>query len=168
MLRGLLLTGRQPRYLRHELIGGLGRTDVTGYEPLWWPPAKIAARHLAPFLAAFAGVEAPADDTPGDGAISIDVDVTQSKLDLLTPRGPVDPEADGDTVAEAMTSEMLVVAPEDTLGEVAGRMRGLRHRLGDRRGARAVDRHFHLARPAAGLCGARSSERGAHTRVDDG
>ena len=50
------------------------------------------------------------------------MDVTQSKLDLLTPRGPVDPEADGDTVAEAMTSEMLVVAPEDTLGEVAGRM----------------------------------------------
>jgi hypothetical protein len=29
-------------------------------EPLWWPPAKIMGRHLAPFLAKHVGLSAPA------------------------------------------------------------------------------------------------------------
>jgi len=49
VLRGMLLTGGVPRYLRH----GPGAADETSAgEPLWWPPAKIAGRHLAPYLAA--------------------------------------------------------------------------------------------------------------------
>jgi sulfide:quinone oxidoreductase len=48
VLRGMLLTGGVPRYLRH----GPGADDETSAgEPLWWPPAKIAGRHLAPYLA---------------------------------------------------------------------------------------------------------------------
>jgi sulfide:quinone oxidoreductase len=47
VLRGLLLTGEQPLYLRHPaLVDG-----ETANEPLWWPPHKIVARHLAPLLA---------------------------------------------------------------------------------------------------------------------
>jgi sulfide:quinone oxidoreductase len=59
VLRGLLLTGRTPTYLRTDF--GAGSTAV-GVDPLWWPPAKIVGRHLAPYLARRVGVslEAPA------------------------------------------------------------------------------------------------------------
>jgi sulfide:quinone oxidoreductase len=51
VLRGLLLTGGIPRYLRTELTspGQPAEIDAVG---LWWPPNKIAGRFLAPFLAA--------------------------------------------------------------------------------------------------------------------
>ena len=55
VLRGLLLTGEGPRYLRARVHGGHGSTSVASTEPLWWPPAKIVGRHLAPFLASVAG-----------------------------------------------------------------------------------------------------------------
>lgn len=48
VLRGLMLTGLTPRFMRAEL----GRLESTvDTEPLWWPPGKIAGRHLGPFLA---------------------------------------------------------------------------------------------------------------------
>jgi sulfide:quinone oxidoreductase len=53
VLRALLLTGRDPLYLRVELGTG-GLLPVTGTvspEPLWTPPEKIGGRHLASFLA---------------------------------------------------------------------------------------------------------------------
>ena len=51
VLRGLLLTGSQPEYLRAELGGGHMYSSVAADTPLWWPPAKISARYLAPYLA---------------------------------------------------------------------------------------------------------------------
>jgi sulfide:quinone oxidoreductase len=48
VLRGLLLTGMAPRYLRAET--GTARAEVDT-EPLWWPPDKIVGHYLAPFLA---------------------------------------------------------------------------------------------------------------------
>jgi sulfide:quinone oxidoreductase len=51
VLRGLLLTGSQPEYLRAELGGGHMYSSVAADVPLWWPQAKIAARYLAPYLA---------------------------------------------------------------------------------------------------------------------
>ena len=48
ILRGLLLTGMAPRYLRAET--GTARAEVDT-EPLWWPPDKIVGHYLAPFLA---------------------------------------------------------------------------------------------------------------------
>jgi sulfide:quinone oxidoreductase len=58
VLRGLLLTGMYPRYLRSEHEG---RSSVADLQPLWWPPAKIVGRHLSPFLAQQLGlaVETP-------------------------------------------------------------------------------------------------------------
>jgi sulfide:quinone oxidoreductase len=47
VLRGMLLTGDQPRYLEGE-IGGNG--GAASFHPLWWPPAKVAGRYLAPYL----------------------------------------------------------------------------------------------------------------------
>jgi len=55
VLRGLLLTGGAPLYLRAELIGGAKPTartlrgQVSG-RALWWPPGKVAGRYLAPYL----------------------------------------------------------------------------------------------------------------------
>jgi hypothetical protein len=49
VLRGLLYTGGADRYLRHSLAGGDGEGDVAA-QPLWWPPAKVAGRYLAPYL----------------------------------------------------------------------------------------------------------------------
>lgn len=61
VLRGLLLTGGAPLYLRAELQGkdavGRSRTISGGLRgevstrALWWPPGKVAGRYLAPYLA---------------------------------------------------------------------------------------------------------------------
>jgi len=124
VLRGLLLTGSQPRYLRHEITGGAGQADAASPEPLWWPPAKIVGRHLAPFLASFAGLESAPEPTSASGAVEVEIDVAALELDqLVAPR--LEPrEGEGDTVGERMSADPLVVAPEDTLGEVAEKMRG--------------------------------------------
>jgi sulfide:quinone oxidoreductase len=50
MLRGLLLTGVAPVYLRAEIAGTSASVFETAANPLWWPPSKIAGRHLAPYL----------------------------------------------------------------------------------------------------------------------
>src|SRR6266516_4734963 len=76
ILRGLLLTGRAPTYLRAELAGGHGETSVAHSEPLWWPPGKVAGKHLAPFLADWAGVIlAPVEPA---GAVRVEVDLSSS------------------------------------------------------------------------------------------
>jgi len=63
VLRGLLLTGMAARYLRNE--PGAARADVDT-EALWWPPAKIVGRHLAPFLATKLGLSESESAAPGD------------------------------------------------------------------------------------------------------
>jgi sulfide:quinone oxidoreductase len=60
VLRGLLLTGGAPLYLRAELDAAGRRRSVTSgrvalhgdisSRALWWPPAKVAGRYLAPYL----------------------------------------------------------------------------------------------------------------------
>jgi sulfide:quinone oxidoreductase len=54
VLRGLMLTGRRPAFMRAELTGGHGDTSVVDSDPLWWPSGKIAARYLGPYLAKYA------------------------------------------------------------------------------------------------------------------
>ena len=53
VLNAVLLTGREPFYLRTDLAPGADTDTAVTAEPLFWPPAKIAAHYLAPFLAAF-------------------------------------------------------------------------------------------------------------------
>ena len=67
VLRGKLLTGGAPRSIR----GAEGQSDAADHV-LWWPPAKIAARHLAPALAGEPG-EVLLDVEPGPGALSVRV-----------------------------------------------------------------------------------------------
>jgi sulfide:quinone oxidoreductase len=49
VLRGKLLTGDESLQLRSEVAGGRGE-DIASPDALWWPPHKISARYLAPFL----------------------------------------------------------------------------------------------------------------------
>jgi sulfide:quinone oxidoreductase len=51
VLRGLLLTGSTPRYMRAEVSGGRGEQWRVSDHALWWPPSKIAGKRLAPYLA---------------------------------------------------------------------------------------------------------------------
>ena len=122
VLRGLLLTGSQPRYLRRELTG-VGRADAASPDPLWWPPAKIVGRHLAPFLANFAGVGSPPEPLAAPGTIRIEVELADRDLDQLAAPRLEEAKGEGDTVGELMSSDLLVVSPEDILGEVAQTMR---------------------------------------------
>ena len=50
VLRATLLTGDGSRFLRRDLTKRHPLTDIDD-RPLWWPPAKIAGQHLAPYLA---------------------------------------------------------------------------------------------------------------------
>jgi sulfide:quinone oxidoreductase len=50
VLRGQLLTGAKPRFMRHHLEGGHGEDSEVSTDALWWPPGKIAGVHLAPYL----------------------------------------------------------------------------------------------------------------------
>jgi len=49
VLRGMLLTGGDDRFIRNPIAGGDGEPQVASHA-LWWPPSKIAGRYLAPFL----------------------------------------------------------------------------------------------------------------------
>jgi sulfide:quinone oxidoreductase len=49
VLRGVLLTGGEDRFMRSGVSGGQGEPEVATHA-LWWPPTKIAGRYLAPFL----------------------------------------------------------------------------------------------------------------------
>jgi sulfide:quinone oxidoreductase len=73
VLRGLLLTGAIPKFMRTELAGPDAGTEAAE-QPLWWPPSKIAGSYLAPFLAAHAGLAVVAP--PETLGIAVDVDVS--------------------------------------------------------------------------------------------
>jgi sulfide:quinone oxidoreductase len=127
ILRGLLLTGGEPRYLRQEMRADPEREPIASYEPLWWPPAKIVGRHLAPFLAELAGTGGTTASIPDAGVrveVELDAKAKEYRRDRLI-ESAVDAlgESGVARVGEIMTSDPLVVAPEDTLGEVAERMR---------------------------------------------
>jgi sulfide:quinone oxidoreductase len=50
VVRGILLTGDEPKYLSAEIMGGRGFTSSISDQPQWQPPTKIAAQYLAPYL----------------------------------------------------------------------------------------------------------------------
>ncbi|MFN8112416.1 MAG: FAD-dependent oxidoreductase [Solirubrobacterales bacterium] len=49
VLRGALITGGQPQFIRAEL--GADSDAVLTTSPLWWPPIKVAGPRLGPYLA---------------------------------------------------------------------------------------------------------------------
>jgi sulfide:quinone oxidoreductase len=71
VLRGLLLTGMAARFLRAEPGTAQSAIDT---EALWWPPAKIVGRHLAPFLASKLGLSEELPTTTG-GSVPVEVEL---------------------------------------------------------------------------------------------
>lgn len=51
LLRAVLFTGSGPLYLRAAISGGERGTSSASRQCPWWPPHKVAARYLAPYLA---------------------------------------------------------------------------------------------------------------------
>ena len=68
VLRGLLLTGSAPRFLRGEK-----GTSLVNAHPLWWPPAKIVGRYLSPFLAEHLGLVTEPDEAPPADAVPVEI-----------------------------------------------------------------------------------------------
>jgi sulfide:quinone oxidoreductase len=73
ILRGMLLTGATPCYLRADVSGAAGDSSSASDQALWWPPSKIAGYWLAPYLAlGHEELEAPA-------GVALDADLTAIK-----------------------------------------------------------------------------------------
>jgi sulfide:quinone oxidoreductase len=82
VVRGMLLTGSTPRYLRSDVSGVSGDSSSASEHALWWPPSKIAGRWLAPYLAlTHDELEAP----PG---VAVDTDLTAIKWRAMVGRDP--------------------------------------------------------------------------------
>jgi sulfide:quinone oxidoreductase len=66
LLRGMLLTGIAPTYLRAGVTGTFPGHGELAANPLWWPPTKIAGRYLGPYLSetARSGEGTPLEDRP--------------------------------------------------------------------------------------------------------
>jgi sulfide:quinone oxidoreductase len=73
VMRGLLLTGLMPRFLRSD-----DAASVVDTQPLWWPPAKIVGRYLSPFLAHHLGLASTLAEPPHD---AVEVEVALDTLD---------------------------------------------------------------------------------------
>lgn len=73
VLRGMLLTGREPRFMRSGVPGADSRVPGAWY-PLWWPPTKIAGRYLAPYLLQRSELEG--FGRPLEGFLDLDIPLT--------------------------------------------------------------------------------------------
>jgi len=51
VLRGQLLTGDKPHFMRRDLRAHNADNDASTEHMLWWPPTKVAGRYLAPYIA---------------------------------------------------------------------------------------------------------------------
>lgn len=67
-LRAILMTGEEPLYLSATITAGESVPSSASRSCPWWPPHKIAARHLAPYLADRRAVERTARPRVATGA----------------------------------------------------------------------------------------------------
>jgi sulfide:quinone oxidoreductase len=72
VLRGVLLTEHERRFMRRDASGTSGDRASVGIPPLWWPPTKISGRELSKHLADIDTRPVPAD-RPG---VEIDLPVS--------------------------------------------------------------------------------------------
>lgn len=87
VLRGLLLTGTTPRYLRADVGGTSGDSSSASEGPLWWPPNKIAGRWLAPYLAL------NEEELQAPEGIPVEADLTAIQVHAMIAADRDDPQA---------------------------------------------------------------------------
>lgn len=76
VMRGMLLTGRAPTWLRASIADGRAADSVATGNALWWPPSKIAGKRLAPALGS---ADAGAAAGGSEGGLSVEVEL-QTRL----------------------------------------------------------------------------------------
>jgi sulfide:quinone oxidoreductase len=77
VLRGLLLTGAAPHYLRADLSGRSGDSSSASRGALWWPPSKIAGRWLGPYLAL------NSDELRAPEGVAVEADLTRIQVQAM-------------------------------------------------------------------------------------
>jgi sulfide:quinone oxidoreductase len=92
VLRGVLLTGERPQFLRADISGAEGDDSTSSSDALWWPPDKLAGRYLAPYLSSQVGDAAdvlPRDEhaIPVEATLEPPVD-GHTEVDELVDRSP--------------------------------------------------------------------------------
>jgi hypothetical protein len=75
VLKGVLYTDGEPSYLRAPT--SRSAPPPRAYS-MWWPPSKIAGRHLAPYLTQRAGAPRAPELRPDGEAYTVSVDVTST------------------------------------------------------------------------------------------
>jgi sulfide:quinone oxidoreductase len=78
VLRGMLFTGDEPRFL-----GSAPGEEAASLKPLWWPPTKIAGSHLAPYLFERDEAEAKAAARPPAGFTEVEIALDGVELFLV-------------------------------------------------------------------------------------
>ena len=85
VVQGVLFTDSAPAYMQASLAPeSAPPSDPRAYS-LWWPPSKIAGRHLSPYLAIRAGAPRTLEVRPDSGAVAVSIDARE--VDRST-RGP--------------------------------------------------------------------------------
>ena len=72
VLRGVLLTGGPPRYLRADISGRVGDDSAVSRDALWWPPDKVAGRFLAPYISSQTGAALDVQAHAGEHAVQVE------------------------------------------------------------------------------------------------
>ena len=82
ILRSVLLTGATPRYLHADISGRSGDDSLISTEPLWWPPRKLAARYLAPYLSSRTGPDLDVHLPQAEAPLTVGTDVDTGPCEL--------------------------------------------------------------------------------------
>jgi sulfide:quinone oxidoreductase len=77
LIQGVLFTDRDPAYLQAPLGEATEAADPRSFS-LWWPPSKIAGRHLSPYLAMRGGAPRAPEVRPDRDIVPVSVDVEQA------------------------------------------------------------------------------------------
>jgi CBS domain-containing protein len=128
VLRGLLLTGGDPAYLRHDPHDA-GASDWASTAPIWWPPSKIVSRRLTTFLGSISDEPEETLVPPGASRVEVDVPLDRAavaRIGIPLPNDSTDViawAATSGTVASVMRTDVEVVGPGATLDAIAETMR---------------------------------------------
>lgn len=114
VLRGMLLTGSAPQFMRHDLAHP-DETPAVSLNALWWPPAKIAGHYLGPVILALDEGEIDDADAASESpdGIVVNVDLDPMAVESRGDNAPADDaQMSDDAVGDLPTAPLLLVMDE--------------------------------------------------------